>query len=43
MFNRLPNRYRNNANEAQASNSVPENGYKNNIPSENEWQIEKEF
>ena len=43
MFNRLLNRNRNNANETQASDNVPEDGNENNIPSENEWQIEKQF
>ena len=43
MFNRLLNRNRNNTNEAQASDNVPEEDNENNIPSVNEWQIEKQF
>ena len=43
MFNRLLNRNRNNTNEAQASDNVPEEDNRNNIPSVNEWHIEKQF
>ena len=43
MFNMLLNRNKNNANEALASDNVPEDGNENNMPSENEWKIEKQF